>query len=55
MTAHAMSGDEARCLAGGMDAYLSKPIQPQALFDLVERQVTLAHQRHSLELGPPAK
>jgi CheY-like chemotaxis protein len=39
MTAHAMSGDEARCLAAGMDAYLSKPIEPDALFDVVDRQL----------------
>ena len=36
MTAHAMTGDEARCLAAGMDAYLSKPIDPDDLFDIVE-------------------
>jgi CheY-like chemotaxis protein len=37
MTAHAMKGDEARCLAAGMDAYLSKPIHLNALFEVVER------------------
>jgi hypothetical protein len=31
-----MDGDEARCLTAGMDAYLSKPIEPAALFDVVE-------------------
>jgi CheY-like chemotaxis protein len=37
MTAQAMTGDEARCLAAGMDGYLSKPIQPDELFEFVER------------------
>jgi len=39
MTAHAMPGDEALCLAAGMDAYLSKPIQPDKLFEIVERHL----------------
>ena len=42
MTAHAMKGDEARCLAAGMDAYLSKPIQPDEFFDVVERHLGLS-------------
>jgi PAS domain S-box-containing protein len=40
MTAYAMPGDAARCLASGMDAYLSKPIQPDELFDAVERHIS---------------
>jgi CheY-like chemotaxis protein len=37
MTAHAMKGDQERCLAAGMDGYLSKPIEPAELFDVIER------------------
>ena len=36
MTAHAMKGDEDRCLAAGMDAYLAKPINPGRLFDFIK-------------------
>lgn len=37
MTAHAMKGDEDRCLVSGMDAYLSKPIDAEKLLDLLQR------------------
>jgi signal transduction histidine kinase/CheY-like chemotaxis protein len=39
MTAHAMSGDRERCLDAGMDGYISKPIQPTELVDLVARHL----------------
>jgi CheY-like chemotaxis protein len=37
MTAHAMTGDRERCLASGMDGYLSKPIHAQDLLKLVNQ------------------
>ena len=37
MTAHAMKGDEARCLSAGMDAYLPKPIRTQDLLAILDR------------------
>jgi two-component system sensor histidine kinase/response regulator len=37
MTAHAMKGDRDRCLAAGMDDYLTKPIRSAILFELLER------------------
>ena len=36
MTAHAMKGDEERCLAAGMDGYVSKPIQIEQLFAAID-------------------
>ena len=37
VTAHAMKDDEERCVAAGMDGYVSKPIRPAALFAILER------------------
>jgi len=36
MTAHAMQSDHQRCLAAGMDGYVSKPININQLVSVVE-------------------
>lgn len=36
LTAHILSSDQERCLAAGMDGYVSKPIQARQLIDTVE-------------------
>jgi signal transduction histidine kinase/ligand-binding sensor domain-containing protein/CheY-like chemotaxis protein len=46
MTAHAMTGDRDRCLACGMDDYVSKPIQRQDLLRALRNAARVA--------GPPA-
>jgi signal transduction histidine kinase/DNA-binding response OmpR family regulator len=49
MTAHVMPGDKERCLAGGMDGYVGKPIDPKALFAEVEEGSP-----HATPAAPPA-
>ena len=42
MTANAMDGDRDRCLAAGMNDYVSKPIKPDDLYAAIARGVGLA-------------
>jgi two-component system, sensor histidine kinase and response regulator len=39
LTAHAMKSDQERCLAAGMDGYLSKPIRAQELDEFLDKYI----------------
>jgi len=36
LTAHALKGDQERCLQAGMDAYIAKPLRARRLLDVIE-------------------
>ena len=42
VTAHAMAEDRERCLAGGMDGYLPKPLMAGQLFAEIDRVAPVA-------------
>ena len=37
MTAHAMSGEKEKCIKSGMNDYISKPINEEILFDIIQK------------------
>jgi two-component system sensor histidine kinase/response regulator len=44
MTALVMKGDRERCMAAGMDGYLSKPIRPQELDEMLDGYLALVRE-----------
>ena len=55
LTAAAMKGDAERCLEAGMDAYVSKPIDPAVLFETISMLVHPVATEVAIEAGaaPP--
>jgi CheY-like chemotaxis protein len=47
LTAYAMKGDEEHALAAGCDAYMSKPIEIDALTKMVATQLARRHERRA--------
>ncbi len=46
MTAHAMKGDEEKCLEAGMNGYVSKPINQDNLFYTLSKKIIQAEETH---------
>jgi two-component system sensor histidine kinase/response regulator len=54
MTAHAMTGDRERCLASGMDGYVSKPVQAAQLFWTIDEVLAGGSRDQPTSVSAPA-
>jgi signal transduction histidine kinase/HPt (histidine-containing phosphotransfer) domain-containing protein len=54
MTAHAMQSDREKCIAAGMDDYLSKPIRPADIRGIIEKWGSSANPPGEIETAPVA-
>lgn len=53
MTAHALKGDEEKCLEAGMDGYVSKPINQDRLFYTIWRHLLNRKRVDTIDSRPP--
>ena len=52
MTANALQGDRAKCIAAGMDDYITKPVKPEDLAQVLEKLLAEAEVNTTAETAP---
>jgi signal transduction histidine kinase/HPt (histidine-containing phosphotransfer) domain-containing protein len=55
MTAHAMQSDRDKCIAAGMDDYLSKPIRPGDIRGMIEKWALPGNSSAEIKVAPATK